>query len=127
MSKHVLVIEDEPVIRALISASLAGSCEVDSVADGQGALDSVARRLPDLILLDVGLPGMNGTEVLRRLRADKTTADIPVVMLTGLEPPADVEPDAVLLKPFTPSSLRESVAGWLYASAEHRQLTETSS
>ena len=43
MNKHVLVIEDEPVIRALIAASLAGSCEIDAVADGLGGLDSVAR------------------------------------------------------------------------------------
>ena len=113
MSKHVLVIEDEPVIRALIAASLAGTCEIDSAADGLGGLDSVARSKPDLILLDVGLPGMNGGEVMRRLRADEATAGIPIVMMTGLEPPEGAQPDGVVLKPFTPKSLRESVAGWL--------------
>ena len=113
MSKHVLVIEDEPVIRALIEASLAGSCEIDSAVDGLQGLKSVARRRPDLILLDVGLPGMNGGEVLRRLRANEATATIPIVILTGLEPPEDIKPDGVVMKPFTPHSLRESVAGWL--------------
>jgi CheY-like chemotaxis protein len=113
LSKHVLVIEDEPVIRALIEASLAGRCEIDSAVDGLHGLESVARRRPDLILLDVGLPGMNGGEVLRRLRADEATATIPIVMLTGLEPPDGIQPDGVVTKPFTPNSLREAVAGWL--------------
>ena len=113
MNKHVLVIEDEPVIRALIAASLAGSCEIDAAADGLGGLDSVARSKPDLILLDVGLPGMNGGEVMRRLKADASTASIPIVMMTGLEPPEGSVPDGVVLKPFTPASLRQSVAEWL--------------
>jgi CheY-like chemotaxis protein len=113
VSKHVLVVEDEPAIRALIAASLQGACEVDSVASGREAIDAVARNRPDLILLDVGLPGMSGDEVLRRLRADRTTAEIPVVILTGLEPPTGIRPDAVVLKPFTPVSLRKSVSNWL--------------
>ena len=111
--KHVLVIEDEPVIRALIAASLEGSCAIDAVANGRDALASLAESQPDLILLDVGLPGMNGDEVLRRLRSDDKTAAIPVVMLTGLEPPEGVEPDGVLRKPFTPQGLRESVGAYL--------------
>jgi CheY-like chemotaxis protein len=66
-----------------------------------------------LILLDVGLPGMNGDEVLRRLRADARTATVPVVMLTGLEPPESSSPDGLVLKPFTPASLRASLTPWL--------------
>jgi len=113
VKKHVLVVEDEPVIRALIAASLEDTCELDAVSDGRDAFASLARCRPDLILLDVGLPGMNGGEVLRRLRADASTAAIPVVMLTGLEPPADAEPDGVIRKPFTPMALRQSVETWL--------------
>jgi CheY-like chemotaxis protein len=112
--KRVLVVEDEPAIRALIAACLDGdACEVEAVADGAVALETLSAGKPDLILLDVGLPGMSGCEVLRRLRDDESTADIPVVLLTGLEPPEDAVPDAVLLKPFTPAGLRESVATWL--------------
>jgi CheY-like chemotaxis protein len=113
VSKHVLVVEDEPAIRALITACLADTYEVNTVSDGPGAFDSVSQSLPDLILLDMGLPGMNGGEVLRRLRSDESTASIPVVMLTGLHPPPGIDPDAVLMKPFTPNALRESVADWL--------------
>jgi CheY-like chemotaxis protein len=112
--KRILVIDDEPVVRALVQACLGSNdCEVACAADGSGALESVSVHRPDLILLDVGLPGVSGPELLRRLRADETTRSIPVLLLTGLEPPEGVEPDGVVLKPFTPSSLRSSLAGWL--------------
>ncbi|HEY4686427.1 MAG TPA: response regulator [Dehalococcoidia bacterium] len=112
--KRVLVVEDEPAIRALISASLQGSgCEVASVSDGRAALRALQEARPDLVLLDLGLPGLGGAEVLRRLRADTATAAIPIVLLTGREPPEDAAADAVLLKPFTPATLRRSLAGWL--------------
>jgi two-component system KDP operon response regulator KdpE len=111
--KRILVVDDEPVVRALVAASLAGECEVDAAVDGRAALESVEEVRPDLILLDVGLPGMSGAEVLRRLRAGEQTSSIPVLMLTGLEPPEELRPDGVLLKPFTPASLKASISSWL--------------
>jgi CheY-like chemotaxis protein len=112
--KRVLVVDDEPVIRALVAASLEGSdCEVATASDGAAALESLQSSHPDLILLDVSLPGLNGPEVLRLLRADQSLAAVPVVFLTGAEPPEDIAPDGVLRKPFTPALLRESVFGWL--------------
>ena len=112
--KRVLVVDDEPAIRALVAASLEdGECEVAAVADGAGALALMSAGLPDLILLDVGLPGLSGAAVLNRLRADGVTAGIPVVLLTGLEPPEGVYPDGVLRKPFTPALLRQAVAAFL--------------
>ncbi len=112
--KRVLVVDDEPAIRSLVALSIEGpDCQVSTFSDGRDALESLSAEVPDLILLDVGLPGMAGDEVLRRLRADQRTASIPVVMLTGLEPPEGATPDGVLLKPFTPASLRESIAGWI--------------
>ena len=112
--KRVLVVDDEPAIRALVAASLESKdWEVTAVGDGSGAFAALRRRRPDLILLDVGLPGMSGCEVLRRLRADQATAKIPILLLTGLEPPENVAPDGVLRKPFTPARLRDSVLSWL--------------
>ncbi|HLF72504.1 MAG TPA: response regulator [Dehalococcoidia bacterium] len=112
--KRILVVDDEPAIRALVAASLeTQDCAVDLVADGAATFDAITEQRPDLILLDVGLPRLSGCEVLKRLRADETTASIPVVLMTGLEPPEDARPDGVLHKPFTPALLIESVASFL--------------
>jgi two-component system cell cycle response regulator len=112
--KRVLVVDDEQTVRSLVSLSLEGpECKVDAFCDGRDALEALSSEQPDLILLDVGLPGMPGDEVLKRLRADKRTSQIPVVMLTGLEPPEGSKPDGVVLKPFTPDSLRNSLRIWL--------------
>ncbi len=108
---RVLVVDDEPVVRALICAGLEQeSLQVTAVEDGATAFQSIETSPPDLVLVDVGLPGMNGCEVLRRLRADPATAAIPVLLLTGLEPPEDAGADGVVQKPFTLETLRESVA-----------------
>lgn len=112
--KRVLVVDDEQSVRSLVCLSLEGpDCKVEAFCDGRDALEALGGEYPDLILLDVGLPGMSGDEVLRRLRADKRTATIPVVLLTGLEPPEGSKPDGVVLKPFTPVSLRQSLETWL--------------
>jgi len=112
--KRVLVIDDEQTVRSLVALSIEGpDCKVEAFADGRDALESLTGHTPDLILLDVGLPGMAGDEVLRRLRADARTATVPVVMLTGLEPPEGAKPDGLVLKPFTPASLRASLTPWL--------------
>jgi CheY-like chemotaxis protein len=112
--RRVLVVDDEAAVRALVAASLDGAgCEVEACADGPAALHSAIESPPRLILLDVALPGMNGADVLRRLRAEPATSAVPVVMLTGLEPPAGVHPDGVLRKPFAPQDVRETVLEWL--------------
>lgn len=112
--KRVLVVDDEQTVRSLVSLSLEGpECRVDAFCDGRDALEALGADQPDLILLDVGLPGMSGDEVLRRLRTDRRTASIPVVLLTGIEPPEGANPDGVVLKPFTPASLRHSLENWL--------------
>ncbi|HWC28999.1 MAG TPA: response regulator [Dehalococcoidia bacterium] len=110
----MLVIDDEQTVRTLVALSIEGpDCKVEAFADGRDALEALTSDAPDLILLDVGLPGMGGDEVLRRLRADARTATVPVVMLTGLHPPEDAKPDGLVLKPFTPASLRASLTTWL--------------
>jgi two-component system phosphate regulon response regulator PhoB len=112
--KRVLVVDDEQTVRSLVCLSLEGpNCKVEAFCDGRDALEALTAETPDLILLDVGLPGMPGDEVLRRLRADRRTAGVPVVLLTGREPPEGADPDGVILKPFTPASLRRSLETWL--------------
>ena len=114
--RRVLVVDDESAVRALVAASLDGAgCEVESCEDGPSALHSALESPPQLILLDVALPGMNGADILRRLRAEPATSGVPVVMLTGLEPPAGVHPDGILRKPFAPQDVRETVLDWLGA------------
>lgn len=82
MSKIALV-EDNPDNRLLVQAILEDEYEIQEYEDGQEALEGMAADRPDLVLLDISLPGMDGTEVLTRMRADKVLAPIPVVALTA--------------------------------------------
>jgi putative two-component system response regulator len=82
---RVLVVDDGTANRELIEACLAGvDCEVRLAADGYQALDTIAAWPPDLVLLDVQMPGMDGYEVCRRIKADPKLRLVPVVMITAL-------------------------------------------
>jgi len=113
VTKRVLIVDDEPVVRSLVEASLGGECTVEAASDGPSALRAARARRPDLILLDLGLRGMQGGEVARRLRADAGTAKVPIFYLTGRDPDDLHAADGVIRKPFTPASLRAQVAKWL--------------
>lgn len=81
---HILVVDDEPEIVKMVGKIMEARGHRVSIArDGQDALDAVARELPDLIILDLNLPKMNGFEVCRRIKANEATRHIPVVMLTA--------------------------------------------
>lgn len=89
---NVLLVDDHPQNLELLVAYLEDlGCELRTAADGQGALDAVAARRPDLILLDVMMPKMSGFQVCARLKREPGTADIPIVMVTALNEVADVE------------------------------------
>ena len=79
----VAVVEDNADNRLLVQALLADRYDVIEFADGAAALTGLPTRRPDIILLDFSLPGMDGEEVLRRLRADASLARIPVIVLTA--------------------------------------------
>ncbi len=112
--KRVLVVDDEPTVRALICAGLeSADLQVIAVADGNSALASLNDAVPDLILLDLGLPGMNGVEVMDRLRSMPATAAVPVPLLTGLAPAEETCADGVVQKPFNLEALRSRVEFWL--------------
>lgn len=87
-SPTILVVDDRPESVQMISDLLAiEGYQVLAAYTGQEALDSIQRRLPDLVLLDLNMPVMNGYEVCERLKADPATADIPVLMLTAWADP----------------------------------------
>ena len=81
--KKIAVVEDNPDNRLLIQAMLDDLYEVTEYETGPEALAGLKHNRPDLVLLDISLPDMDGTEVLRRLRADAALHDLPVVALTA--------------------------------------------
>ncbi len=89
--KRVLIVDDEKDIVDLLAYNL-GRNGYDTLVAGDGnvALDLAGKNLPDLIILDLMLPGIDGTEVARRLKADTRTANIPIVMLTAKGEETDV-------------------------------------
>ena len=114
MGYRILVIEDSPVVRRLIQVCLrAGDIEVVTRDDGPTGLEAVISESFDLVLLDIGLPGFDGWEVLRGIRSDPATRTVPVVVLTAhadAESRADeAGANAFLAKPFQPQNLRDAV------------------
>src|SRR5260370_31464717 len=90
MTARVLVVDDVELNVKLLEAKLASEYfEVVSADNGSRALDLADSELPDIILLDVMMPRMDGFEVCRRLKANSRTADIPVVMVTALSGGSD--------------------------------------
>jgi two-component system, cell cycle response regulator DivK len=81
--KHVMVVEDNEDNRELLAALLEHRFELSQFEDGLAALDAMAARIPDLVLLDISLPGMSGEQVLARIRDRPETRGIPVVALTA--------------------------------------------
>lgn len=80
----VYVVDDEPEIREVIRDTLGSrSYEVETFADGASVLASIAHRAPDLVLLDINMPGMTGWRVREALHADPATASIPVIAVTA--------------------------------------------
>lgn len=116
MAGRVLLIEDEPHIAEAIRFILSREgCEVAVEADGAQALARVAALSPDLVILDLMLPGMSGLEILAALRADAATAALPVMMLTAKGQGRDREAaeragvSAFMAKPFSNAEMRAQV------------------
>jgi DNA-binding response OmpR family regulator len=123
MGQSILVVDDDPTVSDVVRRYLErAGFEVRLAADGQAALASFARDRPDLVVLDLMLPGIDGLEVCRRLRT--TAEEVPIIMLTALGEESDrvlglrLGADDYVTKPFSPrelvlrvqSVLRRSVA-----------------
>ncbi|HEY2946019.1 MAG TPA: response regulator [Vicinamibacteria bacterium] len=115
--KRILLVEDDPDIQTITSMALGsfGGYTVQVCGSALEAIASAAEFLPDLILLDVMMPGMDGMDTLRALRGIPETSSTPVIFLTARVQPADVarykELDslAVIRKPFEPTALVETI------------------
>lgn len=118
---RILVIEDSPVLHRFIEISLRGhDIDVDSAEKGGTGLEAAIADPPDLVLLDLGLPDVDGWDVLDQLRADPATTNLPVLVTSGWEGPetsvrAHSRGAEVLPKPYAASDLRTAVLAMLGA------------
>ncbi len=109
MGKRILIVDDDKKLRSLIKEYLEGyEFQVYTHADGEGVLDSIRKESPDIVILDIMLPGKDGLEVLKEIRA---ASSVPVIMLTAKGEEADrvvgleLGADDYLPKPFSPREL----------------------
>ena len=126
VKETILIIEDEPDIVELLEYNLAREgYRVLSARDGEGGLEQARSRAPDLVLLDLMLPGMDGLEVCRELRSGRGTSSLPVIMLTAKSEESDVViglgvgADDYIAKPFSPRELVARVRAVLRLSLIH--------
>ncbi len=116
MSKRVLLAEDEPNIVESLSYLLErAGYSIAVETDGRKALESARLDPPDVLILDVMLPGLDGYEILRQLRADSRTEHLPILMLTAKgqaedrQTAFDLGADLFITKPFSNSDITDAV------------------
>ena len=114
---RLLVVEDDPIIQVLVREVLVGAgYEVAVADDGESGLEQVRAERPDLMVLDVMMPGIDGYEVLAQVRGNPETAELPVVMLTALNSDEDIQKgfaagaNDYVTKPFQAEELLASVS-----------------
>ena len=116
MEKKILLVEDEPHIRMSMETRLnANGFQVLTAENGSKGVEMALSEKPDLIIMDVMMPVMDGYQALAKLKENDTTKEIPVVMLTARARPEDVERAGTegasdyIVKPFTPTALMEKI------------------
>ena len=116
MSIRVLLAEDEPhIVESLTFLLERAGYQVDVETDGRAALEAALDNVPDVLVLDVMLPELDGYEVLRRLRADDRTKSLPTLMLTAKgqredrETAMDVGADIFITKPFANAEIVDAI------------------
>jgi two-component system cell cycle response regulator DivK len=120
MAARVLVVEDDLDNRRIVVKVLTSAGhQMLEATDGASAIAVARREHPDVIIMDLALPGMDGWEASRRLKADPQTADIPIIALTAFAMRGDEERareagcDAYLSKPCRPQAIRDAVQRFL--------------
>lgn len=117
--KKILVVDDEYTVRELLEISLEDDYEIIKAEDGEEAIEKTKSKSPDLIILDVMMPKMDGFEVCRKLKFDKNTSNIPIIVLTAKHDPQDLKTaiscdvDEYITKPFEPDILKQRVDFYL--------------
>ena len=120
MTRHILVVEDQEDNRQIVRDLLtANDYEMTEAENGEEALAAVAKDRPDLILMDIQLPVMDGYEVTRRIKADPSLSSIPVIAVTSYALSGDEEKaraagcDDFVPKPFSPRQLLAKIRQYL--------------
>jgi CheY-like chemotaxis protein len=115
MGTRILIVEDHPTMREAMRLVLEGEgFLIDEAADGDAALEAVRRDPPDLLFLDLNIPGTSGTDVLATLKADPATAATRVIVVTatgeeGRAAALRLGADEYFTKPFSPTALLQTV------------------
>ena len=111
--KTILICDDEETMRKLVRVVLDGHYLFEEATDGASALELARRLRPDLVILDIMLPGTSGIAVLEQLRADTSVAPVPVVVMTAwpqMESEAlDAGASRFFTKPFEPDAMKDAV------------------
>ncbi len=113
--KKILVVDDESNIRLLVKNMIGTRYDVIEAGDGDEAVTKAQKEKPDLVLLDILMPGKDGFTTCNQLKAGKGTKDIPVVMVTGLKHKLDeklalsLKADGYMRKPFTSEDLLAAI------------------
>ncbi|MCG8617548.1 MAG: sigma 54-interacting transcriptional regulator [Desulfobacterales bacterium] len=130
MSDLIMIVDDSPTNIDILAATLKDQYRLTIAKSGQTAMDRIDKQIPDLILLDILMPEMDGFEVCRRLKADKRTRDIPVIFITAVEAAEHktrgFELGAVdyITRPFHKSEVLARVRTHLAMRQMHRELNE---
>jgi len=121
----ILIADDDETVRDLVAVKLgAAGYHAITAEDGSAALDLIHRERPDMVILDVVMPGMDGLSVCYELHSSAATAQIPVLMLSGRDRQVDIDlgltvgADDYLIKPFSPAELIRRVRWLLLANGE---------
>ena len=126
MPHRILLCDDEiHIVRAAEIKLARAGYDVEIARDGQAAWEAIQRRKPDMLITDCQMPRLDGLGLIRRVREDPTTADLPIFMLTakGLELPRDRLAEqwdvaAIIAKPFSPRELLQRVNAALHPTRE---------
>jgi two-component system cell cycle response regulator DivK len=120
MSKRILVVEDQNDDRQIIRDMLAGTdYEITEAEDGEQALTAIAKERPDLILMEIQLPSMDGYEAMRRIRTNPALLSIPIIAVTSFAPSGEEQKaraagcDEYVPKPYSPRQLLAKIRQYL--------------